>query len=373
MTGALAATFTGALGGFTLDAAFEVPLNGVTALFGPSGSGKTSVLRCVAGLTRVPGRLEVDGEAWQDDARSVFRPPHRRPIGYVFQEASLFAHLSVRDNLLYGRRRARREGGPETAEVVAVLGLERLLHRNPDRLSGGERQRVALGRALLARPRLLLMDEPLSALDRGARDEILPYLEALRDGFGLPILYVSHDFSEVARLADRMVLLSVGQVLATGPVESLLERLDLGRATGRFEAGALLSATVIGHDRSLCLTRLTVSGQSLEIPLTTAPEGATVRLRVRARDVALATRAPTGLSIRNVLQGTIAEVVEEPETAYAETLIDLGDARLRARVTRASLADLKLRVGSPVHALIKSIALDGGRRTGPPTPGTRPD
>lgn len=370
------ARFKGPVGAFSVDAAFQAPGRGVTALFGPSGSGKTTLLRCVAGLTRLSGKLRVGGVVWQDEG-SVFRAPHARPIGYVFQEASLFAHLSVRANLLYGAKRAAREAGAGEGgageggagedhtdavgfdEAVALLGLDALLDRAPARLSGGERQRVAVGRALLSRPRVLLMDEPLAALDRGAKDELLSYFEGVAARLSIPMLYVSHDISEVARLAERMVLLSRGRAVAQGATEDLLARLDLGPATGRFEAGVLLTARVVAHDTAHRLTILDLGGQEITVPEAEAAIGERARLRVRARDVALATRRPEGLSIRNVLAGTLNKIAEEPDTAFAETLVDIGGAKLRARLTRKSVAELGLKEGMSVFALIKSVSFDG--------------
>ena len=355
------ATFTGTLGTFSLDVGFDAPMRGITALFGPSGCGKTTILRCVAGLNRLSGRLYAGGESWQDDARGVFRKPHERPIGYVFQESSLFPHLSVRKNLLYGAQRAKRTHSAEVLEfgdVVELLGIRHLLDRVPVNLSGGERQRVAIGRALLSQPQLLLMDEPLSALDRITKDEILPYLEALHETLSIPIFYVSHDIAEVARLADRVIVLSAGRNVADGPVQEILERLDLQPETGRFEAGVVLTARVTGHDSVFKVTRLDHHGQHIAIPFADIPLGQQVRLRVRARDVALATRRPQGISVRNILTGTINSIVEEPETAFAETLVDVGGARLRARITREAVAELRLQPGTPVFALIKSISFD---------------
>lgn len=357
------AAFAGALGDFSLDVAFEAPMRGIAALFGASGCGKSTTLRCIAGLQRLPGRLVVGGEVWQDDDAGVFLKPHRRPIGVVFQDASLFSHLSVHGNLLYGARRAERSGVPpviRSRDVIELLGLERLLDRAPDALSGGERQRVAVGRALLSQPRLLLMDEPLSSLDRMAKDEILPYFEALHEELSIPILYVSHDIAEVARLADWTVILSSGRKLAEGPVRELLERLDLWPETGRFEAGVLLTARVTGHDERYGMTYLDHHGQTISMPARNLAVGAEVRLRVRARDVSLATRRPEAISVRNVLSGTVVEIAEDSDTAYAETLIDIGGGRLRACVTRQSVADLRLAPGTSVYALVKSIVFDRG-------------
>ena len=357
----IAAAFEGALGAFSLNVAFEAPARGITALFGPSGSGKTTLLRCVAGLTRLPGRLTVAGEVWQDDAAGIFRKPHQRAIGYVFQEASLFPHLSVRKNLLYGAKRARGGAGPAAVgfdDVVAILGLGPLLERGPRDLSGGERQRTAVGRALLSRPRLLLMDEPLASLDSMSKEEILPYLETLHQTLSTPILYVSHDIGEVARLADRMVVLANGRKVGEGSVESTLERLDLQPATGRFEAGVVLTARVAGHDARYQLTQLDHGGQTIALPLVDIPIGSAVRVRIRARDVALAVERPSGISIRNVLHGTVAEIAAEESSAFAEILADVGGAGVRARITRASVDDLALHPGKPVFVLVKSIAFD---------------
>ncbi|MCP1337379.1 molybdenum ABC transporter ATP-binding protein [Futiania mangrovi] len=359
--GSVAVSLAGRIGGFALDVAFTAPARGITALFGPSGCGKTTILRCMAGLTRLGGSVRVGAETWQDDAAGVFVPPHRRAVGYVFQEASLFSHLSVRRNLLYGWRRAGRaasEARLAPDDVVDLLGLAPLMDRTTEALSGGERQRVAVGRALLAAPRLLLMDEPMSALDRMSKEDILPYIESLPSRLKLPIVYVSHDIAEVSRLADRAVLMGRGSVVAEGALDVLLERLDLGPAAGRFEAGTILTATVAGHDAGYHLTLLDLAGQRIVIPRAPVPVGETVRLRIRARDVALTLGPPQGISIRNVLGGTVIQLVEEPGTAYAEVLVDVGGGRLRARLTRLAVAELGLRTGMKVHALMKSVAFE---------------
>ena len=352
------AAFAGTLGSFRLDIAFRIPGSGITAVFGPSGSGKTTILRCIAGLQRLAGRFLVGGETWQDDDRGEFREPHERRIGYVFQEASLFPHLSVRGNLSYAARRAGVAPVLGFDAVVEMLGLGLLLERAPAALSGGERQRVAVGRALLSQPRLLLMDEPLSALDQGAREEIISYFEVLHRELSIPMLYVSHDLAEVARLADHLVVLAGGARLAAGPVGEILERLDLHPTAERFEAGVVLDARVVAHDRRYHLSRLRHHGGVITVPLVTAEVGAAVRLRIRARDVALATRRPRAISIRNVLPGKVVEVSEQPSTAYAEALVDIGGGRLRARVTREAAADLGLRPGARVFALVKSISFE---------------
>jgi molybdate transport system ATP-binding protein len=359
--GQIAAFFRGQLGSFALDVAFEMPLRGITALFGPSGCGKTTILRCIAGLQHLEGRLYVDGEAWQDSAARLFRPAHARSVGYVFQEASLFPHLSVRQNLLYGASRvaSRANGARSLDDVVALLRIDALLERAPAKLSGGERSRVAIGRALLSQPRLLLMDEPLTGLDRQTKEEVLPYLALLQREFSIPMVYVSHEIGEVAELADHMLVLSAGKLVASGATAAVLERLDLDAGVDRFEAGVVITARVVEREDAYRLTHLDHGGQRIVIPAIDVPIGTDVRLRIRAREVAIATRRPEGISIRNVLAGTVAEIVEEPNDAYAEAWIDLGSAKVRARLTRAAVRELGLKPGLAVFALVKSITFDG--------------
>ena len=347
----------GTLGEFGLDAAFSVPAGGVTALFGPSGCGKTTVLRCIAGLHRVAeGRCVVGGEVWQDGAS--FRPPHRRAVGYVFQEASLFPHLPVRRNLLFGAPR----GGPAGAfgfdGVVALLGLERLLPRSPLTLSGGERQRVAIGRALLSEPRLLLMDEPLSALDREAREEILPFLERLRASVPLPVVYVSHDMAEVERLADTLVLMQAGRVRATGPLGALQADPTLPLATGR-DAAVSIDGVVRGFDPGYGLLTVEVPGGVFLVPSAPVPAGERRRLRMAARDVSLAA-GPVASTILNVMPARIlsASPAGEHELVAVLGLGSAGEgARLLARVTRQSWSRLGLVEGAGVHVQVKAVAL----------------
>jgi molybdate transport system ATP-binding protein len=362
MTGQIDAAFEGALGDFRLDTAFTAAMTGVTALFGPSGSGKTTVLRCIAGLTRMQGRLSVNGRDWQ--SAEAFTPAHQRPVGYVFQDANLFPQLTVTGNLNFAAKRSgKRSNGDSPAidfdETIDLLGLAPLMQRMPAALSGGERQRVAVGRALLSRPQVLLMDEPLSGLDQAAKADILPYLERLTDTLAIPVLYVSHDIGEVARLADHMVLLNSGRAIASGTIGDMLERLDLGPLVEPFEESVLATAEVTGHDPKYRLTRLICCGQPLTIPEADLAIGETVRLRIRARDVALATKRPEGISIRNILEGHIAEISAAPGAAHAETLVDINGARLRARITLEALAELELTVGAPVFALVKSVTFDG--------------
>jgi molybdate transport system ATP-binding protein len=344
--------------GFTLDVDCALPLDGTTALFGASGSGKSTLLRIISGLEkRARGAVRYGDEVWQDgNGRRV--PPHRRGIGYVFQDARLFAHLSVAGNLRYSARRAGNGCAIQFDDVVDALDLSPLLGRRTDQLSGGERQRVALGRALLARPRLMLMDEPLASLDEKRKADILPYIERLPAVFRVPTIYVTHNIAEVTRLADRMLVLSDGRVAAEGAIADVLARLDLAPETGRFEAGSLLNATVIGHDDAYQLSILDHAGQQIEAPRADLAIGAHVRLRVRARDVMLATQRPSGISARNVLRGTIREIAEEPDTAYAETLVDIGGASLRSRITRKTVAELGLAAGAPVYAIVKAVTFD---------------
>lgn len=354
----LAVSLAGRLGAFKLDAAFEIPLSGVTALFGPSGSGKTTILRAIAGLVRVDGRLSLGAECWQDDARRHFVKPHKRPVGYVFQEASLFPHLSVRGNLRFAAKRATPTHHEAFDDIVRLLGLAPLLDRAPAALSGGERQRVAVGRALLSGPRLLLMDEPLSALDRATKQEILPYLERLPAERGIPILYVTHDVAEVARLADRVVALSDGKVAANGPVEEVFEDFDLHLEQERAEAGVVVVARVVATDTAYKMTRLDLAGQTLSIPFSGLPDGREVRVRIRARDVSLALSRPDGISVRNVLAATVLRIAEDPDTPFADIQLAVGSARLQAQLTREAVADLQLQEGMEVFALVKSVSFD---------------
>ncbi len=355
--GGVEAAFRGQLGGFRLDAAFSAPGSGVTALFGPSGCGKTTVLRCIAGLQRLDGRCVVGGDVWQD-AHS-FRPAHRRPVGYVFQEASLFPHLSVRRNLLFGapRRRAQPQLVPFD-EVAGLLGLEALLGRSPHNLSGGERQRVAIGRALLSEPRLLLMDEPLSALDRGTRDEILPFLERLHGALSLPIIYVSHDMAEVERLADHLVLMETGRVLATGRLDALQSDATLPLASGR-DAAVSIDGIVGAFDPGYGMLSIEVAGGVFLVPSPYVAPGARRRLRIAARDVSL-TASPVASTILNVLPARIVAVSAAAEHELVSVLglgAEGGGSRLLARVTRQSWDRLGLDVGSEVYAQVKAVAL----------------
>ncbi|MBK9062071.1 MAG: molybdenum ABC transporter ATP-binding protein [Acidobacteria bacterium] len=343
--------------GFDLDVDFDLPGRGVSALFGASGSGKTTMLRCMAGLERAPDAfLAVAGEVWQDETRGVFVPTFRRPLGYVFQEASLFSHLSVRHNVDYGRRRvlpAERRVAREKA--IELLGIGHLLDRMPDHLSGGERQRVAIARALAASPRLLLLDEPLAALDLQRKREVLPYLERLHGELEIPLIYVSHQPDEVARLADHLVLLDRGRVTASGPLAELLTRLDLSLAHGD-TAGAVIEATVAAHDEAFHLTYLEFAAGRVSIPREDLSAGTRRRVRVLARDVSVTLAPQTGTSILNILPARVAGLVEE-KPGQVMVRLDAAGTALLARVTAKSVSQLGLREGQSVYAQIKGMAM----------------
>ena len=344
--------------GFLLDARFEAPSAGVTAIFGPSGCGKSTILAAVAGLLRPrQGMVSIGDDMLLDTARAVFVPPERRRCGVVFQDARLFPHLSVETNLRYGLRRAPPDSlGPGFEDVVALLGIAHLLRRRPAGLSGGERQRVALGRALLSRPRLLLMDEPLAALDAQRRSEVLPFLARLRDVARLPILYVTHALDEVDALADHLVLMESGLVIASGSVEALSARTDLPMLAARRDAGVLLPCRVI--ERRDGLSTLAFDGGTLLTTSRPGPPGTRLRVRLRARDVAVATQEPQGLSTQNVLPVTLAAIAEGSESGEAFLLLGAGASTLLARVTRDSIQRLGLRPGMQVWALVKAVTFD---------------
>lgn len=348
--------------GFALDVAFTAP-PGVTALFGRSGAGKTSIANALAGILRPEaGRIAVGGAALFDAAARIDVPRHRRRVGYVFQEGRLFPHLDVRRNLLFGRRFSRPDpeasAAPEPVleDVAALLGLEPLLSRRPGGLSGGERQRVAIGRALLSRPRVLVMDEPLASLDAARKAEILPYLERLRDQSRVPILYVSHALDEVARLATTIVALSEGRVARLGPAEAVLSDPSAFPLLGRQEAGAVLAARLVTPDCGDGLSELEAGGVRLFAPKIDAPAGAALRLRVRARDVMIAAQRPEGVSALNILPAVVAAIGEEGADAAVDVALDCAGGALLARITRRSLKTLALAPGARCFAVVKAIA-----------------
>ena len=345
--------------GFTLDVDLDLPGRGVTALFGHSGSGKTTLLRCLAGLERNSnGFLHFKGEVWQDSERGVFLPTYQRPIGYVFQEASLFPHLSVKKNLDYGRKRVNSGHKVSLDHAVELLGIGHLLDRMPDRLSGGERQRVAIARALATSPKLLLMDEPLAALDLKRKNEILPYLERLHDELEIPVFYVSHSPDEVARLADHVVLLAEGRVVAAGGLRETLARLDLPTAFTE-DAGVVIEAVVANHDEAYHLTRLDFSGGSVVVARRPETIGRRLRFRVHARDVSLTLSRAEGTSISNLLPATVMEVADADTPAHVLVRLDACGTPLIARITRRSLDHLQVMPGKPMWAQIKAVALLG--------------
>ena len=351
MTG-LELSFHHRRGNFGLDVTQTLPASGLTAVFGPSGAGKSSLLRAIAGFDRTGGRISLRGEVWEDGR--FFLPPHRRQVGFVFQDPRLFAHLDVAGNLLYA---ARRGGGVQALDqMVRDFQLEPLLRRRPAALSGGEAQRVALARALLSAPQLLLMDEPLSALDASRRAEILPHIERLRDQAGLPILYVSHALTEVVRLANHVLALADGKVVGFGPTGSLLADAEAAAAFGGEEPGSLIEAY---HERTEPdgLSRLTFAGGSLLVPaLTTHTIGHPLRLLVRARDVMIAHTRPEGLSALNILPARV-ESLHDIGPATTEVTLTCGGTPIRARITRRSVAALGLEPGVECHAILKSVAL----------------
>ncbi|WP_207102049.1 molybdenum ABC transporter ATP-binding protein [Paracoccus shandongensis] len=343
--------------GFTLDAAFEAPA-GLTALFGQSGSGKTTIVNAVAGLLRPQsGRVTVGDTVLTDSARGIFLPPHRRGIGYVFQEARLFPHLTVRQNLLYGHWFTGRGRPSDLPRVVEMLGIGPLLPRRPAALSGGERQRVALGRAILSHPRMLLMDEPLAALDQARKDEILPYLERLRDHVGLPILYVSHSPAEVARLATTVVLVDKGRVTTAGPVAAMLSDPATAPLLGLSETGALLTARVEAQEAD-GLTRLATPSGPLFLPRIAAPVGTALRLRILAQDVMIATAPPQGISALNVIPARVRDLTPTGDGVLVR--LEAGGQVILSRITARSAAALRLEPGLPVHAVLKAVSVAPG-------------
>lgn len=344
-------------GDFTLDVDLDLPGRGVTALFGHSGSGKTTCLRAMAGLERAPGGyFAIDGQVWQDEARRIFVPPHRRALGYVFQEASLFPHLCVRRNLEFGEKRVpaaeRRFGLPAVAELLGISGL---LERMPRGLSGGERQRVAIARALLSAPRLLLMDEPLAALDLKRRQEILPYLERLHDELSIPVVYVSHAPDEVARLADHLVLLDGGRAVASGPLGETLARADLPPAFAD-DAGVVLETRVSGHEADN-LSQLDFPGGCLHVGRRPEAPGSRLRCRIHARDVSLALERPRTSSILNILPATVTAIAATDTPGHVLVQMRVGPTPLLARITERSCRDLAIAQGLPVWAQVKAVAL----------------
>ncbi|MBJ2218424.1 molybdenum ABC transporter ATP-binding protein [Pseudomonas sp. MF7453] len=345
---------------FALDVDLQLPGRGVTALYGQSGSGKTTCLRCIAGLERAEeGFVQINDQVWQDSRNGLFVPPHKRALGYVFQEASLFPHLSVRANLEFGLKRIPRlQRRVDMAQATELLGIGHLLERHPQHLSGGERQRVGIARALLTSPRLLLMDEPLAALDSKRKNEILPYLERLHDELDIPVLYVSHAQDEVARLADHIVLLRNGKALASGPIGETLARLDLPLALGD-DAGVVIAGSVIAYDAHYQLLTLQLPDCPLQIRVAHAPVavGKPLRVKIQARDVSLNLHAEEHSSILNRLPVTVIQDMEADNSAHVLVRLDAGGTPLLARITRFSRDQLQLHPGQVLWAQIKAVAV----------------
>ncbi len=343
---------------FQLQVDLRLPASGITVLFGTSGSGKTTVLRCVAGLERAQNaKVAIAGEIWQDDSAQVYLPTHRRALGYVFQEASLFEHLDVMGNLRYGLKRVRSVHAEATLDAaIELLGIGHLLRRRPDQLSGGERQRVAMARALATSPRLLLLDEPMAALDFARRQEILPWLERLRDELRIPMLYVTHSADELARLADHLVVLERGRVKASGPVADVLSSLEAPVVVGE-DAGVLLRGRVQERDSAWALVCVAFPGGQLWLRDAGVPVGQDVRLRVLARDVSLATQEPMNTSIQNHFLAVVDSVAGDAHPSQVLVRLLCDESVLLARITRRAWHMLGLRPGQPVWAQVKSVAI----------------
>ena len=355
------------LGDFTLDVTMTAP-NGVTGIIGPSGAGKSMLLKMIAGLERpLRGNIFLDDEILNDTFGKVFVSPEQRRIGYVFQDALLFPHLSVAENLDYGARRRGATGIVSRDEVIALLGLESIIERRPHHLSGGEAQRVAIGRALLSNPRLLLMDEPLSSLDPGRRRQIMPFIEALHESLDLPIVYVSHNIDEIMRLADRVIVMHQGTIAASGNVAAVLNQpamqsLILGDEGGDNDPAMIVEAIVACHSPEGHTTQLDLDGTSLSLPILDVPTGEMVRLRIHARDVAIAISPPSGISIQNIIEARVVDITPT-EAGQVDVLMALsGPHQLKARITERACEALLLKRGIQVWALIKSVALsDSGK------------
>jgi len=344
--------------GFHFDAECTMPLDGTTAVFGTSGSGKTTLLRCIAGLTRVSkGYLKFGHDLWQDE--NTFLPIQKRRVGVVFQDARLFPHLNAKQNLEYGMKRIQAlDRRIIFDQVVGLLGLERLLERRSHHLSGGEQQRVAIGRALLTSPQLLLMDEPLASLDQERKKEILPFIQRLNQELQIPVLYVSHDLNEILQLANHMVLMKEGKVVATGPIQEVFARLDLPGLVEPNMVGAILETRIADHEPEFGLTRVEFEGRSLFIPKQELPVGVPLRVQIHARDVSLVVGAPAATSsVLNSLEATVVEIEESPRDQYAmEIKLDVG-CPLLAMITRKSYHQLNLQPGQKVYAHFKAVAL----------------
>jgi molybdate transport system ATP-binding protein len=350
-------------GRFALDVDFDAELAGVTGLFGPSGGGKSTLLRVIAGHeSRARGIVRFDGVIWQDSSAGVFLPAWRREVGYVFQDARLFPHLDVAGNLRYAEKRANGEGGDiRFDDVVDAFDLRALMREHTDTLSGGEVQRVALARTLLSRPRLLLLDEPLAALDRQRKRDILPYLEALPKRFGVPAIYVSHTVSEIARLTESVLVMDGGRLVAKGDTATILAGDDPALEALSVETVSVLDVDVSEVLPDQFLTRVTLNDQPMTLPaLADASIGERIRLLIRSGDVVLATREPRGISVRNILHGRIRSVERQASGAFANVAVDVGGARLVARLTQHAIGEMGIKEGDAIYALIKTASFERG-------------
>lgn len=347
--------------GFALRVDLQLPGQGITVVFGPSGSGKTTLLRCVAGLEQATGRVEVSGQVWQDSASDLFVPAWQRDLGYVFQEASLFDHLSVADNLRYGQKRTRKSGSAQAlSEAVDLLGIGPLQARWPATLSGGERQRVAIARALALQPRLLLLDEPLASIDPARKEDILPWLERLHQQLRIPALYITHSMDELARLADHVVALQSGVVLASASPQAVLSAAPVALAIGD-QASSLIDGLVVAHDESWHLVHVGFDQGTLWLsePSRTLRSGQTVRLRILARDVSLSLTDRDQSTLQNRMAGVIESIHDDVHPAQALVRVRCGSSLILARVTQRALHDLSLQTGTTVWCQVKSAALVG--------------
>lgn len=345
-------------GDFKLDVDLKLPGTGITVLFGHSGSGKTTLLRCIAGLQcATHGHLEINGAIWQDSERGLFLPTYKRPLGYVFQEANLFPHLTVRDNLRYGLKRIKQNSGTVKLEqAIDLLGIGHLMERMPERLSGGERQRVAIARALALNPEILLMDEPLASLDFKRKQEILPFLSRPHQQLDIPVLYVTHSQQEVAQLADYLVIMADGREIASGLPADTLTRLDMPLAQDKNQAATVWQATVAEHEANYHLTRVAFAGGSLSLPTVDAVVGTSIRVQIYARDVSIALEAPNASSILNVLPATVTGIADD-HGGQSVVRLQVGAQPLLAHITRKSALLLGLQVGMAVYVQIKGTSI----------------
>ncbi|MEP3889262.1 MAG: molybdenum ABC transporter ATP-binding protein [Hellea sp.] len=356
-----------ALGGFTVDVKQSLPLDGITALFGPSGAGKSSLLKLIAGFeTPDNGHLSLRDKTWFDSADKINVPPYKRAVGYMFQDGRLFPHMSVRQNLEFAAKRADKKIPID--QVITAFDLTDLTAHSPLTLSGGERRRAALARTVLTAPDVLLLDEPLTGLDRARKREILPFVESLHEDFNIPCIYVTHDIEEVSRLADKVMVMSGGQISAFGDTVDILSHLDATPLQKDYDISSLFEGRITGRDKEFCLLQVNIRGAEISLPeINGAAIGQNIRLRIRASDVAIAAVRPKGVSIRNVIQGEISEIVADKHAAYAVVTLQFQgqfqgqfkSAELRSRITRASCSDLNLQTGMSVYALIKSVSFEG--------------